>query len=106
VAAAAAFATGRMGATTTRGPRYGVILSAIFHVLIAASAFITLQRNFNAPEDTHVVPVDLVGGLLTWYGGSAQEAAQYRYSNGSCLVVGGLDNSTRIMSTDYDLVYV
>ena len=57
---AAAFATGRMGATTTRGPRYGVILSAIFHVLIAASAFITLQRNFSAPEDTHVVPVDLV----------------------------------------------
>jgi len=60
VAAAAAFATGRMGATTTRAPRYGVILSAVFHVLIAASAFITLQRNFNAPEDTHVVPVDLV----------------------------------------------
>ncbi|HTC83074.1 MAG TPA: hypothetical protein VK683_01915, partial [Rhizomicrobium sp.] len=55
-----AFSTGHAGATTARGPRYGVALSALFHGLIFATAFLTFQRNFTAPEDTHVVPVDLV----------------------------------------------
>ena len=58
--AAFAFATGRAGATTARGPRYGVALSAIFHVLIFAAAFLTFSRNLSTPEETHVVPVDLV----------------------------------------------
>jgi hypothetical protein len=49
-----------MSATTARGPRYGVALSAVFHGLIFAAAFLTFQRNFNAPEESHVVPVDLV----------------------------------------------
>lgn len=30
----------------------------------------------------------------------------YRYPNGSIIVVGGLDKASRIMSTEYDLVYV
>lgn len=55
-----AFATGHMSATTARGPRFGVALSTVFHGLIFAAAFLSFQRNFNAPEDTHVVPVDLV----------------------------------------------
>src|SRR5258706_12117831 len=58
--AAAAFTTGHMGATTARGPHYGVALSAVFHGLIFAAAFLSFQRSFNTPEDTHVVPVDLV----------------------------------------------
>jgi len=55
-----AFATGRAGVSTTHGPRSGVALSALFHGLIFAAAFLTFQRNFNAPEESHVVPVDLV----------------------------------------------
>ena len=55
-----AFATGRAGVSTAHGPRFGVALSAIFHGLIFAAAFLTFQRNFNTPEDSHVVPVDLV----------------------------------------------
>lgn len=31
---------------------------------------------------------------------------EYRFPNGSTLVVGGLDNPIKIMSTDYDIVYV
>jgi hypothetical protein len=49
-----------MRATTARGPRFGVALSALFHGLIFAAAFLTFQRSFKAPEETHVVPVDLV----------------------------------------------
>ena len=58
--ASVAFATGRAGATTARGPRFGVALSALFHGLVFAAAFITLQRNFTTPEESQVVPVDLV----------------------------------------------
>jgi len=45
-------------------------------------------------------------GHVTWYGGSSQEAACYRYTNGSRIVVGGMDKATRIMSSEYDVVYV
>lgn len=55
-----AFSTGHSSATTARGPRFGVALSALFHGAIFAAAFLTFQRSFTAPEDTHVVPVDLV----------------------------------------------
>jgi hypothetical protein len=57
---AAATALRRMRPTTARGPRYGVALSALFHGLIFAAALFTFHRNFETPEDSHVVPVDLV----------------------------------------------
>src|SRR5436305_9456302 len=49
-----------MRPTTGRGPRYGVVGSLLFHGLILAAALFTFHRNFNSPEDSHVVPVDLV----------------------------------------------
>lgn len=45
-------------------------------------------------------------GIVTWYGGSQQEPAQYRYTNGSTITVGGMDRATKIMSSEYDLAYV
>jgi len=50
----------RMRPTTERGPRYGVVGSLLFHGLIFAALLFTFQRNFKAPEETHMVPVDLV----------------------------------------------
>ena len=46
--------------TTARGPRYGVLASAVFHGLVFAAAFFAFQRNFDTPQDSNVVPVDLV----------------------------------------------
>lgn len=31
---------------------------------------------------------------------------EYRYNNGSKLVLGGLDKSTRVLSTEYDIIYI
>jgi PBSX family phage terminase large subunit len=45
-------------------------------------------------------------GEVKFYGGSQQEAAAYRYGNGSRIVVGGLDKASRIMSSEYDVIYV
>lgn len=50
----------RMRPTTARGPRYGVVGSLLFHGMIMAAMLFTFHRNFKAPEETHVVPVDLV----------------------------------------------
>lgn len=45
-------------------------------------------------------------GDVTWYGGSPQESPQYRYRNGSVIVVGGMDKAIRIMSSEYDMIFV
>ncbi len=47
----------------------------------------------------------LSAGLLRFYGGSQQEPASYKYSNGSVLVMGGCDKATAFLSTDYDLCF-
>lgn len=54
----------------------------------------------------HVAREDIARKTCKWYGGSPQEAAQYQYKNGSTVTVGGLDRSTRIMSSEYDIIYV
>lgn len=48
----------------------------------------------------------LDAGELRWYGGSKARAPAFIYGNGSELVVGGLDRASRIMSSEYDLIYV
>lgn len=45
-------------------------------------------------------------GELDFYHGSRTEAASYRYANGSTVTIGGMDRASRIMSSEYDVVYV
>lgn len=54
----------------------------------------------------HVVPEALLSGEVTYFGGSVREPPQYRYANGSIVAIGGLDNPTKVMSSEYDLVYI
>ena len=53
-----------------------------------------------------VTPEAFDSGLVSFYGGSPQEPPQYRYGNGSTLVIGGMDRASRIMSSEYDVIYV
>lgn len=48
----------------------------------------------------------IAAGICKWYGGSGEKPAQYIYSNGSVLVVGGMDNADKVMSAEYDVAYV
>jgi phage terminase large subunit len=75
----------------------GLILRKTLRSL-GSSALVT-WRNYVAKEA-------LATGQCVYYGGSSQEAPQYRFKNGSTVTIGGLDNPTRIMSTEYDIVYV
>lgn len=65
---------------------------------LGSTALVTWRR--------FVIAEALRAGDVEFYGGSAQESPQYRYSNGSTIVVGGMDKATRIMSSEYDVAYV
>ena len=68
------------------------------HSSLTASTLVTFRQKVAAEA--------LAAGIVSFYGGSAQEPASFRYSNGSVIVVGGLDRSTRLLSTEYDLIFV
>lgn len=44
--------------------------------------------------------------ICWWYGGSGEKPAQYIYSNSASIVVGGLDQPDKIMSSEYDVIFV
>lgn len=48
----------------------------------------------------------IANGVLKWFGGSTEQPAGYRYANGSFVAVGGLDDPDKIMSSEYDAIYV
>lgn len=62
---------------------------------LTASMLVTFREKVLTPGD----PVD-------FFGGSAQEPASFRYENGSRIVVGGLDNPSKILSSEYDIVAI
>ena len=45
-------------------------------------------------------------GIVEFYGGSPEKPPQYRYDNGSSIVIGGMDKPSKIMSSEYDVIYV
>jgi phage terminase large subunit len=48
----------------------------------------------------------LLTGAVAFHGGSAQDPPSYRYANGSVIVLGGMDNPDKVLSTEYDLIFV
>jgi len=73
--------------------------------LIVRKTLASLGSTALVTYEEHVAKEHLAGGEVKWFGGSAKEAACYRYGNGSRIVVGGMDKSMKIMSSEYDIVY-
>lgn len=65
---------------------------------LSSTALVTWTR-FVIPEAINVQQVH-------FYGGSAQEPPSYRYLNKSVIAIGGMDKVDKIMSSEYDIVYV
>jgi PBSX family phage terminase large subunit len=59
----------------------------------------SLTQSAMVTFDKFVVPPN---GSVRWR--TAEQ--EYRYSNGSVIVVGGMDKSSKVLSSDYDLIYV
>lgn len=66
-------------------------------VSLGATTLVTFRKKVAVEAIRH--------GVTQWYGGSPQEAAGYRYSNGSVINVGGMDKPEKILSSEYDLVF-
>lgn len=67
-------------------------------VSLTTSAITTYERD--------VATQAMQDGTVTFFGGSRREPAQYRYSNGSALALGGMDNPMKVMSTEWDVIFV
>lgn len=48
----------------------------------------------------------LKGAPIRFYGGGRERPAQYEYPGGSVVVVGGMDRAAKVLSAEYDLIYV
>lgn len=68
------------------------------HVSLTATGLVTFKD--------HVIKEALELGIVKWYGGSGSTPPGFHYSNGSVINVGGMDNPLKIMSSEYDLIYV
>lgn len=65
---------------------------------LGSTALVTWKR--------FVIAEAILVGEVEPFGGSTQEAAGFRYRNGSFIAIGGMDKSSKIMSSEYDVVYV
>lgn len=74
--------------------------------LICRKTLASLGSTALVTFEQHVATEHLAAGEMKWFGGSPKEAACYKYKNGSVIVVGGMDKSMKIMSSEYDIVYV
>ena len=74
--------------------------------LILRKTAVSLTATTLVTWENQVIPEAMTAGIVKFFGGSARYAPQYRYSNGSTITIGGLDNPTKIMSSDYDVAYV
>lgn len=74
--------------------------------LIVRKTLASLGSTALVTFEQHVATQHLSNGEMKWFGGSAKEAACYKYKNGSTITVGGMDKSMKIMSSEYDIVYV
>lgn len=74
--------------------------------LIVRKRAVDLPSSALATFETQVIVEALSTGMVAYFGGSSREPPGYRYTNGSRVNLGGLDRPTKIMSTEYDVIYV
>jgi hypothetical protein len=65
---------------------------------LTSSALKTWERD--------VVAQAMRDGSVWFHGGSTREPPAYKYTNGSSIAIGGMDKPIKVMSTEYDVVYV
>lgn len=68
------------------------------HVSLSSTGLVTYRE--------HVAKEAIEAGIVRWFGGSGSMPPAFRYSNGSEILVGGMDNPTKIMSSELDACFV
>jgi PBSX family phage terminase large subunit len=68
------------------------------HASLTASTLVSFRQK--------VAKEAIAAGIVRFYGGSAQEPPAFRYRNGATITVGGMDRSTRVLSTEFDIALI
>lgn len=79
-------------------PKVRALIVRKTHASLTASTLVTFKEK--------VASEALSAGMMHFYGGSAQEPPAFRYNNGSTILISGLDKASRILSTEFDLIFV
>ena len=82
------------------------LLNPGMRALVVRKTLVSLASSAVQTYEKFVAVEHLAAGAVKFFGGSQREAAQYRYSNGSSITLGGMDRPSKVMSTEYDAVYV
>lgn len=82
------------------------LLSPNVRVLMVRRTLESLKTSALVTWERDVIKEAKLDGTVTYYGGSVREPAQYRYSNGSSVAMAGLDKPDKVMSTEWDIIYV
>jgi phage terminase large subunit len=75
-------------------------------ILMVRKTLVSLSATGVQTYKQDVAAEALAAGIVEFYGGSRDEPPQYRYSNGSKIMLAGMDNPTKVMSSQFDVVYV
>lgn len=75
-------------------------------ILMVRKTLVSLSGSGIQTYEQHVAKEHLASGEVKFFGGSTREPASYRYKNGSRIVLGGMDKALKVMSTEYDVIYV
>lgn len=102
--------SGPAGTGKSLAALYRLHLSALanprIRCLIVRKTGVSLSSTTLVSFEQKVAGEAIAAGVVRWFGGSPREAAGYRYANGSKINVGGLDNPDKVMSSEYDLIFV
>jgi hypothetical protein len=77
-----------------------------FRGLVVRQTLVSLSATAMVTYKEHVAKEAIEAGIVEFYGGSREEPAQYRYTNGSKIMLAGMDNPTKIMSGEFDVILV
>ena len=82
------------------------LLTPKVRALVIRKTAVSLTASAIKTYESDVATQAMLDGTVTFFGGSRREPAQYRYSNGSSIALGGMDNPMKVMSTEYDIIFV
>lgn len=82
------------------------LLNPGIHVLIVRKTVASLKKSGLRQLEEFVLPEAIAYGVVRWYGGSGAKPEGYYYSNGSTISIGGMDDPDKVMSTEYDFIFV
>lgn len=87
----------KLHAMCLRNPGMRGLMVRKTHVSLTSTGLVTYRE--------HVAKESIEIGQVSYYGGSMTEPPQYRYDNGSKIMMGGMDKPEKVMSSEYDVIY-